>query len=144
MSRIRAFAFAAAFAASASVAAHAADVALTDPWTRTDPARPGALAVYFTVENRGGVAMLVGAESDLGGVAVIRSDTDGRPGGASRPVDRMMIAPGAEIAFAPGEYAVVLTDLPRPPRDGDRFVLRLLFADGAVAETEVVVAGGGA
>lgn len=142
MSRIRAFAFAAAFAASA--AAHAADVTLTDPWTRTDPARPGVLAVYFTVENRGGVAMLVGAESDLGGVAVIRSDTDGRPGGASRPVDRMMIAPGAEIAFAPGEYAVVLTDLPRPPRDGDRFVLRLLFADGAVAATEVVVAGGGA
>ena len=142
MNRIRAFALAAVFAASA--AAHAAEVALTDPWTRADPARPGALAVYFTVENRGGVAMLVGAESDLGGVAAIRSDTDGRPGGASRVVDRMMIAPGAEIAFAPGEYAVVLTDLPRPPRDGDRFALRLLFADGAVAEIEVVVAGEGA
>lgn len=142
MNRIRAFALAAVFAASA--AAHAAEVALTDPWTRADPARPGVLAVYFTVENRGGVAMLVGAESDLGGVAAIRSDTDGRPGGASRTVDRMMIAPGAEIAFAPGEYAVVLTDLPRPPRDGDRFALRLLFADGAVAEIEVVVAGEGA
>lgn len=142
MNRIRALALAAVFAASA--AAHAAEVALTDPWTRADPARPGALAVYFTVENRGGVAMLVGAESDLGGVAAIRSDTDGRPGGASRVVDRMMIAPGAEIAFAPGEYAVVLTDLPRPPRDGDRFALRLLFADGAVAEIEVVVAGDGA
>lgn len=141
MNRIRALALAAVFAAAA---AHAAEMALTDPWTRADPARPGALAVYFTVENRGGVAMLVGAESDLGGVAAIRSDTDGRPGGASRIVDRMMIAPGAEIAFAPGEYAVVLTDLPRPPRDGDRFALRLLFADGAVAEIEVVVAGDGA
>ena len=131
-------------ASLAAAAAHAADVAVTDPWTQMDSRRPGSLAVYFTVENRGGMAMLVGAESDLGGVAAVRSDTDGSPGGASRVVDRMMIAPGAEIAFAPGEYAVVLTDLPRPPQEGDRFFLRLLFAGGAVVETEIVVAGDGA
>ena len=140
--RIRAWAFAAA--ALASSAAGAADVAVKDPWARVESARRGSVIVHFTLENRGGMAMLVGAQSDLGGAAAIRSDTDGRPGGATRVVDRMMIAPGAEIAFAPGDYSVVLTELPRLPREGDRFILRLTFADGAVVETEVAIAGGGA
>ncbi len=144
MRRIRICAAAlAAFLASA--AASAADVAVRDGWARVDPGRRGgAVLVYFTLENRGGMAMLVGAETDLGGVAAIRSDTDGRPGGATRIVDRMMIGPGAEIAFAPGEYAVAVTELPALPREGDSFSLRLAFADGSVAEAMIVVGGGGA
>lgn len=144
MRRIRICAAAlAAFLASA--AASAADVAVRDGWARVDPGRRGgAVLVYFTLENRGGMAMLVGAETDLGGVAAIRSDTDGRPGGATRIVDRMMIGPGAKIAFAPGEYAVAVTELPALPREGDSFSLRLTFADSAAAEAMIAVGGDGA
>lgn len=129
----------------ASTAASAADVAVRDGWARVDPGRRGgAVLVYFTLENRGGMAMLVGAETDLGGVAAIRSDTDGRPGGAARIVDRMMIGPGAEIAFAPGEYAVAVTELPALPREGESFSLRLTFADGGAVEAMIAVGGDGA
>lgn len=136
---------AAALLAAAAPESFAADVTLRDAWAQAREGRSGgAIVVGFTLVNRGGMAMLVGAESSAGATALIRSDTDGRPGGATRVVDRMMIGPGAEIEFRPGEYIVVLTDLRGAPREGDRLVLRLAFADGTVAEAEIVLAAGGA
>lgn len=141
---IRGAAAALAAALSAATAAQAADIALKDPWARIHPTRVGEVVAYFTLENRGGMAMLVGADSGFAAVTAIRSDTDGRPGGATRVVDRMMIVGGAELAFKPGEYMVVLSRPHRPPREGDRFTLSLSFADGTKVETEVTISADGA
>lgn len=136
----------AAFAAWALAAspALAADVVLQDAWAEVPEGRAGEVVAYFTLVNRGRMTMLVGAESDLTDAVAILSDTDGRPGGPSRIVDRMMIAGDDEIVFEPGEYAVVLSRLRGRLAAGDRFTLRLAFADGTIVETEVVVAADGA
>lgn len=145
MRRLACAAAAAALLAVAAAESRAADVTLRGAWAEPREGRGGgAVVVGFTLVNRGGMAMLVGADSSVGATTLIRSDTDGRPGGATRVVDRMMVAPGAEIEFRPGEYTVVVTDLRGTPRAGDRLTVRLFFADGTVAEAELVLASGGA
>lgn len=145
MRRLACAAAAAALLAVAAAESRAADVTLRGAWAEPREGRgAGAVVVGFTLVNRGGMAMLVGAESSVGATALIRSDTDGRPGGATRVVDRMMVAPGAEIEFHPGEYTVVVTDLRGTPREGDRLTVRLFFADGTTVETELVLAASGA
>ncbi len=144
MRRTRLFAALAIPALAVSFGGHAADIVLKDGWAQVVAGRKAAIHAYVTVANEGGMAMLVGAGSDIAGAAVIHSDTDGRPGGATRVVDRMMIAGGADIVFEPGEYIVVLKELRGAPKEGDRFTLRLFFADGTVAETGVVIASDGA
>ncbi len=125
-------------------ALQAADIELKDAWARVHPDRDRQVAAYVTVVNKGPMTFLVAAESDMGGLTEIHSDTDGRPGGATRIVSHMMIAGGTELVFKPGDYAVMMTRLPRSARVGDRLLLRLIFADGTVAETEIEITGGGA
>jgi len=136
------------------VAAAAAEATLTDAYAQ--PATDVGV-IYGTIVNRGAQAdRLVGASSPLAGGAAVhrsvrsRATSDADPGmhmtGSEMPaVMRMEPVPlvrlpaHGRLVLAPGGYHLMLTDLRRPLRPGDRIPLRLRFARAGVVDVVVPV-----
>lgn len=92
------------------------------------PAAPDVAAAYFTIENHGDVAdALVGVASAAAATTELHSTVarDGRL--AMLPIERLDIAPGAEVTLAPGGYHVMLLGLHQPLQAGDLVTLTLYF-----------------
>jgi copper(I)-binding protein len=89
------------------------------------PGRPGV--IYFRIANMGKAPVtLAGVHVDGVGKAEMHRTN----GGAMKPVDRVDIAPGAAIAFAPGGLHAMAFDIADRLRAGGRTELTLTFADG--------------
>jgi copper(I)-binding protein len=89
------------------------------------PGRPGV--VYFRVANN------TRAKITLAGVfvkGVGKAEMHRTSGGQMAPVDRVDIAPGASIAFAPGGLHVMAFDIVPGLAAGAQSELTLTFADG--------------
>ncbi len=92
------------------------------------PAAPDVAAAYFTIENHGDVPdALVGVASAAAATTELHSTVarDGRL--AMLPIERLDIAPGAEVTLAPGGYHVMLLGLHQPLQAGDLVTLTLYF-----------------
>lgn len=84
-------------------------------------------AVYFALRNDGpGTATLVGIHVAGAGEAQMHK-TDG---GAMTPLDKVDIAPGSSVEFAPGGLHVMAFDLDESLKDGENAELTLTFSDG--------------
>jgi copper(I)-binding protein len=102
--------------------------------------RPGA--AYFTVRNQGpNAATLVGVHvSGAGKTEMHRTD-----GGSMAPVDKLEIAAGATLAFAPGALHAMVFDIDPKLKTGGASELTLTFSDGDKASVplNVEAMGGG-
>lgn len=87
--------------------------------------RPGA--VYFTVRNDGpGPATLAGVHvAGAGKVQIHKTE-----GGSMSAVDKLDIAPGTSLEFAPGGLHVMAFDLDKTLKAGGTAELTLTFSDG--------------
>lgn len=113
-----------------------------DAWARpADPARcTDRTAVYLTLRNdTDAPARLVHAEADTLGIAEIHRSTMQEGVMRMRPVGTVEIPSGEAVAFEPGGYHIMLTQLTQPLRPGTRFPLRLTLASGRVLTAEVSV-----
>jgi copper(I)-binding protein len=66
-------------------------------------------------------------------------DGAGAPTHTPQPTDRVPMPRGATVHLKPGVGHIVVEQLVRPLREGDRFSLTLVFASGAVRDVTVVV-----
>lgn len=106
------------------------------------PGRPGV--AYFRVANNAtGPITLAGVHVDGVGKAEMHRTT----GGKMAPVDKVEIAPGAALAFAPGGYHVMAFEIADTLKAGGETEITLTFADGdkvsVPAKVEAMGAGGG-
>ena len=112
--------------------------AVRDAWTT-----PGdsAVAVYLTIDNRGGADQLIGASTDRaatvqlmdGGVDM--SEGDGSRGGAAPRLD----LPTGATELGPGGHHLMLVGLSAPLAAGDTVPLRLDLREAGLVRTEVEV-----
>ncbi|HSM04460.1 MAG TPA: cytochrome c oxidase assembly protein [Longimicrobiales bacterium] len=119
--------------------AEAAGEAAGDGWTVHGPLEirdvrmgappvPDRAALYLTVRARDAEVVIAGVEVEGAGRAELhetRMDGDIMRMG---PVDRVTVAPGAEVALQPGGLHVMVLDLGERPVAGDRLAVRLLLA----------------
>jgi len=108
-----------------------------DAWTT-----PGdsAVAVYLTIENRGGDDELLGASSDAAsGVRLMGGDVDMAGAGAVGVGSPRLLLPTGEIELAPGGNHLVLVGLAGPLTAGSTVPLRLDLRGAGPVRTEVEV-----
>lgn len=114
------------------------------PWSR--PAAAGTTGVGFmTLVNRGATAdALVGAESPV--ARKVEMHATSMAGGVMRmtPEARVPLPAGGQVVFAPGGRHLMLRELTRPLKAGDRVPATLAFASGARLKVEFVVTAPGA
>lgn len=122
-------------------AALADDLQVSDAWIRLLPANVPA-AGYFTLHNGGKANVaLVGATSDaFGHVMLHRTATEA---GQSRMMDvnRIDVAPGGTVAFAPGGYHLMMMQPRRAIAVGEKVPVTLQLAGGGRVTAEFAVRG---
>ena len=132
--------------APGSTAAQAAGpIVVREAWSRATPGGAKVGAGYLVVENTGAAAdRLVGAEAEVAGRVEIHQTSES--GGVSRmqPVDAVAAAPGGRIEFRPGGHHLMLVELKRPLKQGERFAGTLLFEKAGRVPVSFEVRGLGA
>ena len=128
-------------------------VTVNDPWARNSPKTAGAGAAYMVIENTGSAAdTLVGGSSDIAkavevhetyeipaespamGGAESPAASEGAMGSSSpmmgmRKIDSLAIPAGGSVELKPGGYHIMLIDLTRELKAGDKFDITLKFAN---------------
>jgi copper(I)-binding protein len=123
---------------AAATSAHAAGrLVIEQAWIRVAP--PGAmmLAGYATLRNDGDASlMLTTAESaDFGSVSLHQTVAENGVE-RMRPLDRLVIAPGARVEFSPGGKHFMLMQPAHELKSGDKVKIHIATdaGDGATAE----------
>jgi copper(I)-binding protein len=133
---VQRFLLAATLLITALAPLHGADAApaitVTHAWARWLPNDLPA-AGYLVLHNSGAQAVaLTGATSpDFNRVMLHESYTTAEGANRMRHIDRLPVAPGAEVALRPGSYHLMLMRAKRALQPGDTVTVILQFADGA-------------
>ena len=115
-------------------------IQIDHPWSRAMPPTAPAAAAYFVLNNAGAEAdRLLSASTPVAGRAELHehAHVDGLM--KMRHVPVIEIGPQAQVAFVPGGYHVMLFELPRQMRAGERFPLTLRFERAGEVTVEVAV-----
>jgi copper(I)-binding protein len=136
----------AALSLATPVLAHsykAGEIEIGHPWSRAAPAGVTG-AGYLTLNNKGSSAdRLLGARADIARAVEIHSNS--MEGGVMRmrPVQAIDIAPGAEVALAPGGLHIMLIGLKQALVQGNRVPLTLVFEKAGEVQVELAVEAAG-
>lgn len=115
-------------------------VEIRAPWTR--PAAAGMTGVgYLVIANTGKTPLrLVSAESPAARMVSLHQSVQTNGVSSMRPVtEGLTIAPGAQIALAPGGYHLMLMGLTQAQTAGGKTPLTLVFEGGRRLQVELVV-----
>ncbi len=132
--------------------AHAADIAIEQPWARATPGRAPTGAAYLTLVNRGAEPdRLVGAATPAAAKAELHDHQPAanQPAGHSghvtemRPVAEIQVKPGETVVLKPGALHLMLVGLKAPLREGERFPVILRFARAGEVTIQVSVGKAG-
>lgn len=141
----------AALAALGSLVSPASPLAQTGPivvreaWSRATPGGAKVGAGYLVAENTGATAdRLVGAEAEVAGRVEIHETVESGGVSRMRPVDAVPAQPGARIELRPNGRHLMLVDLTRPLKQGERFRGALVFEKAGRVPVEFEVRGIGA
>ncbi|WP_419896323.1 copper chaperone PCu(A)C [Roseomonas sp. USHLN139] len=120
------------------------DIAIGHPWSRAAPPR-GTGAGFMTLKNTGSTPdRLVAARAAI--VRAVEIHSHVRDGDVMRMREvegGVEIAPGAEIAFTPGSYHLMLIGLKEALVQGQRVPVTLVFARGGEVTVELAVEAAG-
>lgn len=128
---------------ASGVSAHdytAGDLKIGHPFTRTTP--PGAVAAgaYLSIENKGKSAdKLLRAASPVAGLVELHSMSMDGNVMRMRAVPSIDVAAGATVKLAPGGLHVMLQDLKRPLKEGERVPMTLVFERAGEVKVELAV-----
>lgn len=130
-----------------AVAAQAHDYAagslrLLHPHAAVPSHEGDAVAVYLTVENRGGTSdRLIAVTSDA--ATQVQLHVPGGAGSDMHAAPGLEIPPGARVELRPQGPHVMVEHVDRPLAAGDRFPLRLVFQRAGAVQVDVVVGPAG-
>lgn len=125
-------------AVALATAAHAAPQ-VQAAWSR--PAAAGMTGAGFMVVTNTGKTpdALVSASSPIAREVQIHQSKMSNGVASMQRLDRVPMAPGARVTFAPGGYHLMFMGLTRPLKAGDKAPVTLVFASGAKVEATFVV-----
>lgn len=114
-------------------------VSVADAWARSPMSDVGA--VYFVVTNAGTEDdRLIGAAApDLDATVEVHETTIANGQAEMSPVDGVDIPAGGSVAFEPGGYHVMLTDLTTPLEVGSTITIVLTFDQAGEVEAQAEV-----
>ena len=123
----------------------AGDLVISQAWSRATPGGAKIGAGYFTIENKGATAdKLVSVSGDIAGKIDVHEMAMNNGVMTMRPLEQgLTIDPGKTVTLAPGGYHLMMMDLKKPLKQGDKLPLTLEFEKaGKVAVTLEVQAVG--
>jgi len=114
-------------------------VSVADAWARSPMGGLGA--VYFVVTNDGTEADRLTAASapDLDATVEVHETSMANGQAAMDPVDGVDVPPGGSVAFEPGGYHLMLTDLTSPLEVGSTITIVLTFEQAGDVEVQAEV-----
>jgi len=124
----------------------AGDLVISQAWSRATPGGAKIGAGYFTVENKGGTAdRLVSVSGDIAGKIEVHEMAMNDGVMTMRPlVQGLTIDPGKTVTLAPGGYHLMMMDLRKPLKQGDKLPLTLEFEKAGKVAVMLDVQGVGA
>jgi copper(I)-binding protein len=145
------FVFAAMIAAAFVTSARADDVkagdlVISQGWSRATPSGSKTGGGFLTIENKGSAPdKLIGVSGDFAGkIEVHEMKMDGGVM-KMRPVEGgLTIDAGKTVKLAPGGYHLMMMDLKKPLKQGDKLPLTLDFAKAGKVSVTLDVEGVGA
>ena len=124
----------------------AGDLVITQAWARATPGGAKVGGGYLTIENKGSAAdRLTGGSTEAAGKLEVHEMAMNNGVMTMRPLDDgLVIGPGKTVKLAPGGYHLMLFDLKRPLKQGDKVPLTLEFEKAGKVALSLAVQGVGA
>jgi copper(I)-binding protein len=107
----------------------AGDLTITQAWSRATPGGAKVAGGYLTIENKGSTAdRLIGGSGDVTDRIEVHEMTTSNGVMTMRALDKgLVIEPGKTVKLAPGGYHLMMFDLKRPLKQGDKMPVTLEF-----------------
>jgi periplasmic copper chaperone A len=124
----------------------AGDLAITQAWSRATPGGARVGGGYLTIENKGSAPdRLIGGSSDVADKIQVHEMAMNNGVMTMRALDKgLVIEPGKTVKLAPGGYHLMLLDLKRPLKQGDKLPVTLEFEKAGKVSLSLDVQGIGA
>ena len=124
----------------------AGDLVISQAWARATPGGAKAGGGYLTIENKGSAPdKLVGVDSDIAGEVDVHEMSMSKGVMTMRPVEGgLTIDPGKTVKLAPGGYHLMMTELKKPLKRGDKVPVTLQFEKAGKVAITLDVQGVGA
>jgi periplasmic copper chaperone A len=124
----------------------AGDLVITQGWSRATPGGAKVGGGYLTIENKGSAPdRLIGGSADIAGKVEVHEMTMNNGVMTMRPLDKgLTIEPGKTAKLAPGGYHLMMFDLKRPLKQGDKLPVTLEFEKAGKVTISLDVQGVGA
>ncbi len=124
----------------------AGDLVITQAWSRATPGGAKIAGGYLTIENKGSAAdRLVGGSGDVTDRIEVHEMSMSQGVMTMRALDKgLVIEPGQTVRLAPGGYHLMMFDLKRPLKQGDKVPVTLEFEKAGKVKLLFDVQGVGA
>ena len=124
----------------------AGDLIISQAWSRATPNGAKVGGSYLTIENKGSAPdKLIGASADVAGSIQVHEMTTTNGMMKMRPVEGgLTIEPGKTVKLAPGGYHLMMMDLKKPLKQGDKLPVTLEFEKAGKVQVTFDVMGVGA
>jgi copper(I)-binding protein len=124
----------------------AGDLMITQAWSRATPGGAKIGGGYLTIENKGSAPdRLIGGSADIASKVEVHEMTMNNGVMTMRPLDKgLTIEPGKTAKLAPGGYHLMMFDLKRPLKQGDKLPVTLEFEKAGKVTISLDVQGVGA
>lgn len=115
-------------------------ISAQDGWAR-ETGQADMAAAYVTIENKGGADLLTGVRTSIGQASLHETSMDD---GIARmrpihPTEGMVVPSNGKLVLAAGGAHVMISDLKRPLKAGDRFSLTLMFDKARPEKVQIAV-----
>lgn len=143
---LAAFALALCATPAAADDVKAGDLVISQAWSRATPGGAKVAGGYVTIENKGTAPdRLIGGSADIAGKFEIHEMAMDNGVMKMRPLDKgLTIEPGKTVKFAPGGYHLMLEQLKKPLKQGDKVPVTLEFEKAGKVAVSLDVQGVGA
>jgi periplasmic copper chaperone A len=107
----------------------AGDLVITQAWSRATPGGAKIGSGYLTIENKGSTPdRLIGGSADVAGKLEVHEMATKNGVMTMRPLEKgLIIDPGKTVKLAPGGSHLMLFDLKRPFKQGEKVPVTLEF-----------------
>ncbi len=124
----------------------AGDLVITQAWSRATPGGAKTGGGYLTIENKGSTPdRLIGGSADVASKVEVHQMAMTNGVMKMRPVENgLTIAPGKTVTLAPGGYHLMMFDLKRPLKQGEKVPVTLEFEKAGKVQVSLDVQGLGA
>ena len=116
-------------------------IKITESWVREVPPVSSVTAVYVVIENAGNRDdKLIGVKSEVSKSAEIHTTSiDENYVATMEKVDALLIPSGQKLELKPGGSHIMLRELKKPLKAGDKVEIDLIFENAGVLRVQVSV-----